>query len=70
VDLGLSEKLAPVLEQVRAFISAQILPVEGEYISEIEVGDPFDLTDRQYQILNELKTPCTRSGLVEFFSHR
>ena len=30
MDLGISEKLAPVLEQVRAFISAHILPVEGE----------------------------------------
>ena len=36
MDLGISEKLAPVLEQVRACISAHILPVEGEYISEIE----------------------------------
>ena len=67
MDLGLSEKLAPVLEQVRAFISAQILPVEGEYISEIEVGDPFDLTDRQYQILNELKARAREAGLWNFF---
>ncbi|MDC1160789.1 acyl-CoA dehydrogenase family protein [Luminiphilus sp.] len=67
MDLGISEKLAPVLEQVRAFISAHILPVEGEYISEIEVGDPFDLTDRQYQILNELKTHAREAGLWNFF---
>ena len=67
MDLGISEKLAPVLEQVRAFISAQILPVEGEYISEIEVGDPFDLTDRQYQILNELKARAREAGLWNFF---
>ncbi|MDB2688042.1 acyl-CoA dehydrogenase family protein [Luminiphilus sp.] len=67
MDLGISEKLAPVLEQVRVFISAHILPVEGEYISEIEVGDPFDLTDRQYQILNELKTHAREAGLWNFF---
>ena len=67
MDLGISEKLAPVLEQVRAFISAHILPVEGEYISEIEVGDPFDLTDRQYQILNELKARAREAGLWNFF---
>ena len=67
MDLGISEKLAPVLEQVRAFINAYILPVEGEYISEIEVGDPFDLTDRQYQILNELKARAREAGLWNFF---
>ncbi|MDG2460272.1 MAG: acyl-CoA dehydrogenase family protein [Luminiphilus sp.] len=67
MDLGVSEKVAPVLEQVRAFISAHILPVEGEYISEIEVGDPFDLTDRQYQILDELKARAREAGLWNFF---
>ena len=52
MDLGISEKVAPVLEQVRTFIDAHIAPVEGEYIAEIEVGDPFDLTPRQYEILD------------------
>jgi len=67
MDLGISEKVAPVLEQVRAFIGAHILPVEGEYIAEIEVGDPFELTDRQHQILDELKSRAREAGLWNFF---
>ena len=67
MDLGISEKVAPVLEQVRAFIAAHILPVEGEYIAEIEVGDPFELTDRQHQILGELKSRAREAGLWNFF---
>lgn len=67
MDLGISEKVAPVLEQVRAFIAAHILPVEGEYIAEIEVGDPFELTDRQHQILDELKSRAREAGLWNFF---
>ena len=67
MDLGISEKVAPVLEQVRAFIAAHILPVEGEYIAEIEVGDPFELTDRQHQILDELKNRAREAGLWNFF---
>jgi len=67
MDLGISEKVAPVLEQVRAFIAAHILPVEGEYIAEIEVGDPFELTERQNQILDELKSRAREAGLWNFF---
>jgi acyl-CoA dehydrogenase len=67
MDLGISEKVAPVLEQVRAFIGAHILPVEGEYIAEIEVGDPFELTERQNQILDELKSRAREAGLWNFF---
>lgn len=67
MDLGISEKVAPVLEQVRAFIGAHILPVEGEYIAEIEVGDPFELTERQNQILDDLKSRAREAGLWNFF---
>ena len=67
MDLGISNRVAPVLEQVRAFISTHIIPVEGEYIAEIEVGDPFELTARQYEILDQLKTRAKAAGLWNFF---
>ena len=67
MDLGISNRVAPVLEQVRAFISTHIIPVEGEYIAEIEVGDPFELTARQYEILDQLKTRAKGAGLWNFF---
>jgi acyl-CoA dehydrogenase len=67
MDLGISNRVAPVLEQVRAFISTHIIPVEGEYIAEIEVGNPFELTARQYEILDQLKTRAKGAGLWNFF---
>ena len=67
MDLGISDKVAPVLEQVRAFISTHIIPVEGEYIAEIEVGDAFELTGRQYEIMDQLKTRAKAVGLWNFF---
>ena len=37
MDLGISEKVAPLLERVRSFINEQVMPVEHEFVAEIEV---------------------------------
>ena len=52
MDLGISEKVAPLLQRVRSFINEQVMPVEHEFVAEIEVDDPFVLTDRQTEILS------------------
>ena len=67
MDLGVSERVAPLLEQVRQFIHEQILPEEHEFIAEIEVDDPFVLTDRQLEILSSLKGRARDAGLWNFF---
>ena len=67
MNLGVSERVAPLLEQVRQFIHEQILPVEHEFIAEIEVDDPFVLTDRQLEILSSLKGRARDAGLWNFF---
>ena len=67
MDLGVSERVAPLLEQVRQFIHEQILPVEHEFIAEIEVDDPFVLTARQLEILSSLKGRARDAGLWNFF---
>ena len=67
MDLGVSERVAPLLEQVRQFIQDQILPVEHEFIAEIEVDDPFVLTRRQLEILSSLKSRARDAGLWNFF---
>ena len=67
MDLGVSERVAPLLEQVRQFIHDQILPVEHEFIAEIEVDDPFVLTGRQLEILSSLKGRARDAGLWNFF---
>ncbi|GIR71181.1 MAG: hypothetical protein CM15mP74_24320 [Halieaceae bacterium] len=67
MDLGISEKVAPLLERVRSFINERIMPVEHEFVAEIEADDPFVLTDRQTEILKSLKTQAREAGLWNFF---
>jgi acyl-CoA dehydrogenase len=67
MDLGVSERVAPLLEQVRHFIREHILPVEHEFIAQIEVDDPFVLTSRQLEILSSLKGRARDAGLWNFF---
>ena len=67
MDLGVSERVAPLLEQVRQFIHEHILPLEHEFIAEIEVDDPFVLTNRQLEILSSLKGRARDAGLWNFF---
>ena len=67
MDLGISEKVAPLLARVRSFINEQVMPVEHEFVAEIEVDDPFVLTDRQMEILSSLKSQAREAGLWNFF---
>ena len=67
MDLGISVRVAPLLEKVRQFIAEHIIPVEPEFIAEIESGDPFELTDRQLAILSGLKDRARSAGLWNFF---
>ena len=67
MDLGISDRVAPLLEKVRKFIAEHIIPVEPEFIAEIESGDPFELTDRQLAILSGLKDRARSAGLWNFF---
>ena len=67
MDLGISEKVAPLLQRVRSFINEQVMPVEHEFVAGIEVDDPFVLTDRQTEIMGSLKTQAREAGLWNFF---
>ena len=67
MDLGISTKIAPVLEDVRKFMAEEIAPVEYEYLSEIDVGDRWQFTDRQIEIMESLKEKARARGLWNFF---
>ena len=67
MDLGVSKKIAPILEAVRHFMAEEIAPVEHEYISEISVGDRWQFTDRQIEIMEGLKNKAKAKGLWNFF---
>lgn len=67
MDLGISEKIRPILEKVKTFIDDEVLPVEQEYYDEISVGDRWQWTDRQTEIRETLKTQAKAKGLWNFF---
>jgi acyl-CoA dehydrogenase len=67
VDLGISEKVKPILEEVKHFIDEEILPLEAEYHQEVEKGDRWAYTDRQTEILESLKSKAKAKNLWNFF---
>ncbi len=67
MDLGISKNVAPLLEEVRKFIANEVVPLEGEFLAEINVGDRWQLTDRQTEIMEGLKEKARSRGLWNFF---
>jgi len=67
MDLGISKNVAPLLEEVSTFIVEEIYPVEQEFMNEISVGDRWQLTDRQSEILDSVKSKARAKGLWNFF---
>jgi acyl-CoA dehydrogenase len=67
MDLGISDKVKPILEEVRNFIDTEILPLEHEYHEEISKGDRWTFTDRQTEILEGLKSKAKAKNLWNFF---
>ncbi len=67
MDLGISERAQALLERVKQFIASEVLPVEAEFLAEVAVGDRWQFTARQHEILEGLKTKAFRGGLWNFF---
>lgn len=67
MDLGISSNVKPLLEEVKQFIENEIMPIEGEYFTEIDVGDRWSFTDRQTEIREGLKAKAKAKGLWNFF---
>ncbi|MDG1988338.1 MAG: acyl-CoA dehydrogenase family protein [Halieaceae bacterium] len=67
MDLGISERVAPLLKKVKSFIENNVIPVEKEFLSEIERGDRWSFTDRQTEILEAVKEKARNEGLWNFF---
>ena len=67
MDLGVSERVAPLLEQMKVFIETRIIPLEQEYLAEIDRVDRWQFTERQTEILESLKAEARQEGLWNFF---
>ena len=67
MDLGPSDKVKPILKEVKSFIDNEILPLEREYFDEVDKGDRWQYTERQTEILETLKEKARSKNLWNFF---
>ena len=67
MDLGVSDRVRPLLDAVRTFINDRVLPVDEEFLEEVSRGDRWSLTDRQAEIMDELKSAAREQGLWNFW---
>ena len=66
MDLGITKKVAPLIDAVRDMVSNEIEPLDAEFHAEVgkhPSGDRFQHTDRQLEILDQLKATARERGL-------
>jgi acyl-CoA dehydrogenase len=70
MDLGMSDRVRPLVEQVRQMVREDIAPLDAEYHAEVgrhASGDRFAMTNRQVEILKDLKEKARAKGLWNFW---
>ncbi len=68
MDLGMSDRVTPLVEKVRDMVDNEIAPLDDEYHHEIGAGgDRFALTPRQLEILSTLKAKAKERKLWNFW---
>jgi len=56
-----------LLDQVRAMVRDEIAPLDAEYLAEVPVGDRWQFTPRQTEIVEGLKARARERGLWNFW---
>ncbi len=68
MDLGMSERVRPLVEAVRDMMQTEIIAADAEYHAEVgKAGDRFVFTDRQTEIRETLKAKARERGLWNFW---
>ena len=69
MDLGVTERVKPLIEQVRRMIEDEIAPLDAEFHAEVgkHPKGRFHHTERQLEILNGLKARARERGLWNFW---
>lgn len=67
MNLGMTDRLKPLLEQVRDMVRDDITPLDEEFYAEVSVGDRWQHTARQTEILENLKAKAREKGLWNFW---
>ena len=68
MDLGMTERVKPLVEKVAAMVRDEITPLDAEFHAEIgKTGNRFEHTARMTEILSGLKTMARERGLWNFW---
>lgn len=68
MNLGISEKLQPLLDKVTKLMHEEVLAADEEFHHEVgKTGDRFDMTPRQTEILDGLQAKAREQGLWNFW---
>ncbi|MDH3613261.1 MAG: acyl-CoA dehydrogenase family protein [Gammaproteobacteria bacterium] len=67
MNLGVTDRLRPLLDAVKTFIDERVIPVDEEFLAEVAQGDRWTLTDRQKEILDDLKSAAREQKLWNFW---
>ena len=68
MDLGMTPKVKPLVEKVRAMVREEIMPLEKEYEAEVgKGGNRWAYTKRQEEIREGLKAKARERGLWNFW---
>ncbi|MEM7669005.1 MAG: acyl-CoA dehydrogenase family protein, partial [Pseudomonadota bacterium] len=63
MDLGVTARLAPMLDQVKEIVRNRTAPLSAEFEAEVEIDGRWTHTPRQTQILETLKNEARQKGL-------
>ena len=67
LNLGVSSRAAAPLASVKLMIEQEIAPLDAEYLAQVDVGDRWQFTARQSEILSTLKARAKERGLWNFW---
>lgn len=67
MNFGMRDDHRKLLDRVAAMVRDDIMPMEEEYAREVATGDRWQFTDRQTEILEDLKSKAKAEGLWNFW---
>ncbi|MFQ3226689.1 MAG: acyl-CoA dehydrogenase [Porticoccaceae bacterium] len=68
MDLGVSERLKPILEKVTKLMQEEVIAADVEFHQEVgKTGNRWEMTERQHEIVNTLQAKAREQNLWNFW---
>jgi acyl-CoA dehydrogenase len=67
MNLGMSERVTELRDKVATMVRDEVIPKDAEFLADVGVGDRWQYTQKQTDILEGLKTEARKRGLWNFW---